>query len=276
VRIALALARCGEAPARLRGVFTSDQRDALRRQLLRLAENDSRITGAAVTGSAADGREDRWSDIDLYFGVADDVALDAVVSDWTDFLFGELAALHHFELQVPAAVYRAFLLPSCLEVDLDFTPAGQFGPHGPDFHRVFGRAVQTPQATPPNPGHLIGLAWHHVLHARSCIERQKLWQAEYWISGIRDQTLALACVRFGEPADYAKGADALPSAVTDELEDALVCSLAPEELRRALRVAATRLLGELYATDADQAQRLEQPIRELADLPGVPTEYWEQ
>jgi hypothetical protein len=68
----------------------------------------------------------------------------------------------------------------------------------------------------------------------------------------------------------------LPSAVTDELEDALVCSLAPEELRRALRVAATRLLGELYATDADQAQRLEQPIRELADLPGVPTEYWEQ
>jgi hypothetical protein len=41
-------------------------------------------------------------------------------------------------------------------------------------------------------------------------------------------------------------------------------------------VAATQLLGELYATDADQAQRLEQPIRELADLPGVPTEYWEQ
>jgi hypothetical protein len=276
VRIALALARCGEAPARLRGVFTSDQRDALRRQLLRLAENDSRITGAAVTGSAADGREDRWSDIDLYFGVAEDVALDAVVSDWTDYLFGELAALHHFELQVPAAVYRAFLLPSCLEVDLGFTPAGQFGPHGPHFHRVFGRAVQPPQAAPPNPRHLIGLAWHHVLHARSCIERQKLWQAEYWISGIRDQTLALACVRFGEPTDYAKGADALPSAVTGQLADALVCSLAPEELRRALRVAATQLLGELYATDADQAQRLEQPIRELADLPGVPTEYWEQ
>jgi hypothetical protein len=61
----------------------------------------------------------------------------------------------------------------------------------------------------------------------------------------------------------------LPSAVTDELADALVRSLAPEELRRALRVAATQLLGELYATDAGQARRLEGPIRELAGLPGV-------
>jgi hypothetical protein len=109
-----------------------------------------------------------------------------------------------------------------------------------------------------------------VSHARSCIEREKRWQAEYWISGIRDQTLALACLRHGEPADYAKGADALPSVVTGELADALVRSLAPEELRRALRVAATQLLAELYATDAGQAQRLEEPIRELADLPGVP------
>jgi hypothetical protein len=109
-----------------------------------------------------------------------------------------------------------------------------------------------------------------VLHARSCIERGKPWQAEYWISGIRDQTLALACLRFGEPIDYARGADALPSGVTGELEAALVRSLGPEELRRALRVAATRLLGELHAADPVQARRLEPPIRKLADLPGVP------
>jgi predicted nucleotidyltransferase len=249
-------------------VFTSDHRDALRAQLLGLAEKDPRITGAAVTGSAADGRQDRWSDIDLFFGVAEQVALDVVVSDWSDYLYGELAALHHFDLKVPAAVYRVFLLPSCLEVDLGFTPAGQFGPRGPQFRAVFGEAVERPQAAGLDSGHVIGLAWHHVLHARSCIERERPWQAEYWISGIRDQVLALACLRVGEPAFYAKGADALPVAVTGGLEDALVRSLQPEELRRALRVAATRLLGELHETDAVQAQRLEPPIRELADLPG--------
>jgi hypothetical protein len=70
----------------------------------------------------------------------------------------------------------------------------------------------------------------------------------------------------GAPAHYAKGADALPVAVTGGLEDALVRSLELEELRRALRVAATQLLVELSATDAVQAQRLERPIRELANL----------
>ena len=248
-------------------MFTSDQRDGVRRQLLGLAEKDPRITGAAVTGSAADGREDRWSDIDLFFGVADDVALETVVSDWTDHLYGELAALHHFELKVPAAVYRAFLLPSCLEVDLGFTPAGRFGPRGPQFREVFGEAAPPPPAVAPDPAHRIGLAWHHVLHARSCVERGRHWRAEYWISGIRDQTLALACLRFGEPTEYATRADVLPSGVTGELEDALVRSLAPEELRRALRVTATHLLGELHATDAVQAQRLDPLIRELVDLP---------
>jgi len=248
-------------------VFTSDHRDALRRQLLGLAEQDARITGAAVTGSAADGREDRWSDIDLFFGVVDGVALDTVLADWSDYLHGELGALHHFDLKVPSAIYRAFLLPSCLEVDLGFTPAGQFGPRGPHFRAVFGKAIRRPQAPPPDPGHLIGLAWHHVLQSRSCIERRKPWQAEYWSSDIRDQVLALACLRLGEPTDYAKGADALPAAVTDGLEAALVRSLELEELRRALRAAATRLLHELQATDRIQARRLEQPIRQLADTP---------
>ena len=219
-----------------------------------------------MTGSAADGREDRWSDIDLFFGVADQVALDEVVADWSGYVHGELGALHHFDLKVPAATYRAFLLPSCLEVDLGFTPANRFGPVGPHFRVVFGKAAQPFPAPVPDPGHLTGLAWHHVLHARSSIERDKPWQAEYWISGIRDQTLALACLRLGAPAHYAKGADALPVAVTAGLEDALVRSLELEELRRALRVAARQLLLELAATDAVQAQRLEGTIRALADL----------
>jgi hypothetical protein len=252
-------------------VFTGDQRDAVREQLLELAGTDPRITGAAVTGSAADGREDRWSDVDLFFGVDDQVTLAAVVSDWSRYLYGELGALHHFELTASAGVYRAFLLPSCLEVDLGFTPAVRFGPVGPHFRAVFGEAAKPPPATPPDPGQRIGLAWHHVLHARSCIERHKPWQAEYWISGIRDQTLALACLRHGRPTDYAKGADALPPSVTGELEAALVRSLDPDELRRALRAAATRLLAELHATDPDQAHRLEAPIRELADVADGPS-----
>ena len=251
-------------------MFTSQQRQRLQRQLLGLADKDPRITAAAVTSSAASGLQDQWSDIDLLLGVAEDVQLETVLADWTGYLYGELAAVHHFDLTVPGAVYRAFLLPSCLEADLGLTAASQFGPLGPHFRAVFGEVAQPPHAGPPDPGHLIGLAWHHVLHARICIERAKPWQAEYWISGIRDKTLALASLRLGAPTAYAKGADALPVEVTGGLEAALVRSLAPGELRRALRVAASRLLVELEAIDPVQAQRLEGPLRELADLAGVP------
>ena len=50
-------------------VFTVSERDELRRDLVDAAETDPRVVGAALTGSAAVGREDRWSDIDLALSV---------------------------------------------------------------------------------------------------------------------------------------------------------------------------------------------------------------
>ena len=51
-------------------MFTPEERARLRSDLLDHASRDARISGAAITGSAAEEREDRWSDIDLAFGVA--------------------------------------------------------------------------------------------------------------------------------------------------------------------------------------------------------------
>jgi len=51
-------------------MFTPEERDRLRSDLLEHAASDPHISGAAITGSAATGHEDRWSDIDLAFGVS--------------------------------------------------------------------------------------------------------------------------------------------------------------------------------------------------------------
>src|SRR5262245_1488028 len=45
-------------------VYTPAEREELRDSLVAAARNDPRITAAALTGSAAAGREDAWSDID--------------------------------------------------------------------------------------------------------------------------------------------------------------------------------------------------------------------
>jgi predicted nucleotidyltransferase len=246
-------------------VFKAKDRDRIRAHLLDRARADPRITGAAITGSASRGAEDRWSDIDLFFGVADGLAPLDVLLEWSDFVYRDLGAVHHFDLETPTATYRAFLLPTCLEVDLAFTSAAEFGPLGPHFRTVFGDAVRRPKAATPDSRNIIGLAWHHVLHARICIERNKVWQAEYWISGIRDQGLALACLRLGQTVAHAKGVDLLPTAVTAEFEDALVRDLGIGELRRALRAATKGFRRELGATDLGLAALLEAPLQELAE-----------
>lgn len=164
-------------------------------------------------------------------------------------------------------MYRVFLLPGCLEVDIAFTPAADFGPRGPNWQTVFGESADPGPAIGPRSNDLIGLAWHHVLHARACIERGKPWQGEYLISGVRDQVLALACRRLGHTATYAKGADLLPSELTATLQATLVRSLDDAELRRALSAVTNELATELDRTDPTLAARLWPTLAELSHAP---------
>jgi hypothetical protein len=108
------------------------------------------------------------------------------------------------------------------------------------------------------------MAWLHALHARSCIARGRVWQAEYMISGVRDHVLALACLRHGVPAVQGRGMDLLPVDVTTPIAAALVRSFDVDELRRAFASACELLVGEIEAFDAKLAARLAAPIRELA------------
>jgi hypothetical protein len=238
------------------GMFTPEERDRVRARLLGLAADDADVTGAAVTGSlaVADGG-DRWSDIDLVLGVRGGVG--AALRRWTAWLYGaEFGALHHWDLPAGETVYRVFLLPGALEADLAFTPEEEFGPRGPQWRTVFGAAGPVPEAVRADPGTPAGLGWHHVLHAAASIDRGRLWQAEHWIGAVRTQVIALACLRLGHPAAYAKGAHLLPEEVTAPLHATLVRSPDPAELRRALAAAATALGREVARTDPALARRL--------------------
>ena len=244
-------------------MFTAEHRDHVRYRVLGLARADPRVTAGALTGSMAVGSGDKWSDIDVAFGIADGITPEAVLDDWTQVLDREFGVLDHFDLRSGSSIYRVFLLPGGLQVDVAVTPGQDFGARGPHFRALFGTTQKLPATPPPSASYLIGLCWHHVLHARSCIERHKPWQAEYWISGIRDHTLALACMRLGESAVYGRGIDRLPTAVTNPLTDALVRSLDEPELRRALAVATGCLIAELEQWNSTLCTRLKPLLQEF-------------
>jgi hypothetical protein len=241
-------------------VFSVAEREEIRARLLASAQADARVVSAAITGSAAGGSEDAWSDVDLALGIADGVAVDAVIADWTELVRREFEPVHHWDLPFGPTIFRVFLLANGLQVDLAFTPAAQFGAYGPNFRLVFGEQVEREPAGAPARDELVGFAWLYVLHARSSIERRQFWKAEYFISGARDYVLTLACARLALPAADARGFDRLPNEVKARLKGAFVQSLEPDELRRALRVVTDVLLQEVREQDPALAARLAGPL----------------
>jgi hypothetical protein len=255
--------RLSKAAAVMEGtsLFTAEERARVRSELLAHARKDCRISGAAITGSAAVGGEDRWSDIDLAFGVSDGAQVSRVLSDWTAHVYEQHGALHHLDIRAGAWIYRVFLFASTLQVDLAFVPAAEFRALSPTFQLMFGKASERQNVAAQQPGDIIGFGWLYALHARSSISRGKLWQAEYMISGIRDHALALACVRHGFPAIHGRGFDLLPAAVTARFAGALVQQLDRAELARAFGVAIEGLVDEICTADPHLGRRLEGALR---------------
>jgi hypothetical protein len=246
-------------------VFSPEEREALRASLVERARKDPRISGAAITGSGSVGSLDRWSDIDLAFGVREDTDLRPALDDFTEYMRQEQHALDTVDVVRDPWIYRVFLLPSTLQVDLAFAPASHFGARAPSFKLVFGDAAEPGHVPPPDTRELIGYGWLYALHARSSIARARPWQAEYMISAVRDQVLALACLRLGLPAREARGIDRLPPDITRPLESGLVRRLERADLAKAFEATTDGLVREMRLVDPELAARLEPALSSLVD-----------
>ena len=159
-------------------IFTAEQRELLRTQLVSAAESDRNLCGAAHTGSAASGHLDRWSDIDLALCLRSTASHHQVVAEWTDRLYRSHDAVAHVDVMRGPTLFRVFLLKNTLQVDIAFWTADDFAAIGPNFKLIFGDA-QPPRPSPqPTPQSLIGMAWLYALHVRSSLARGRTLQAE--------------------------------------------------------------------------------------------------
>jgi len=246
-------------------VFTVEQRDALREHLLRLAEEDEHVVAGAAVGSLAVDGGDRFSDLDLTFGIADHVPVADVLNDWTRTLIDELDAVHLADLERGPTTYRVFLLPDALQFDLSMTPAAQFRPGGPRFRLLFGEtaAGECEVSRPPVAGDLFGWGVIYALHARACIERGRVWQAEHYVGAVRDHALSVACLRQGLPAVQARGYDDLSPETLARFEDAHVGAVEPGALRAALAASVLALLRAGAEARLPHAGTVAQRLAEL-------------
>jgi len=256
-------------------LFTVEQRDALRARVLELAGADERVVAGAAVGSLAVGSGDRFSDLDLTFGITDGVPVAHVLDDWTRTLTEELDAVSLVDLEAGPTLYRVFLLADALQFDLSMTAASEFRPAGPRFQLLFGKtAADEPEVrrraqgslflpTPPVATDIFGWGVIYALHARACIERGRVWQAEHYIGTARDHALSLACLHRGPPAVQARGYDDLPPEILAGFERSHVCSLEQGALRSALAASIRALLNEGAEADVPGVSVVAERLAEL-------------
>ena len=258
-------------------MFTVEQRDSLRDHVLQLAEEDDRVVAGAAVGSlAVDGGGDRFSDLDLTFGVSDDATVAEVLDDWTRTLIDDRDAVHLADLERDPTIYRVFLLPDALQFDLSMTPAAQFRSGGPRFRLLFGETaagdpeVSTPRdagnlfiPTPSVAHDLFGWGVIYALHARACIERGRVWQAEHYVGAVRDHALSLACLQQGVTAVQARGYDDLSADTLGRLQHAHVGATEPRPLRAALGASVSALMHEGAEARLPHADVVAQSLAEL-------------
>jgi hypothetical protein len=236
-------------------VFSVAERTALLDRVVRLGEGDDRIVAGAVVGSLAVSDGDRFSDVDLTFAVADGLDVVDVLAGWTATLADELDAVPIVDLVRGPTTYRVLLLPGTLQLDLSMTPAARFRPAGPRFRLLFGSTAE-PDADPPQAAgdlflptpavarDVFGWGVVYALHARACIGRGRVRQAEHYVTAVRDHALSLACLREGVTAVQARGYDDLPAATLARLAATHVGAAETGPLRTALAAATAALLHE--------------------------------
>jgi hypothetical protein len=250
------------------GIFTPDERERLRDELVSAAQSDPNLCGAAHTGSAATSQLDRWSDIDLALCLKPAASHQQVVAEWTDRLYQHHGAVADVDVMRGTTLFRVFLLKNTLQVDVAFWRAEDFGATGPNFRLIFmreGGEANPPRPAPqPNPRALIGMAWLYALHVRSSLARGRILQAEYMLSGMRNQVGELTCLRCSVIAQQGRGLDDLPVSERDTAATCIPRSIEAAELKRAFQNTMQTLREEIRHVDRELEARLSKPLKDIS------------
>lgn len=245
-------------------MFTETDRGELLQELIIRARADPAIDAAALVGSTARGTTDRWSDIDLALGLADEAGVIDTAAAWTRSMSRIVAVADTLDVWAGPVLYRVFLLHHSLQVDLSFWPAGSLAGTGTEpLALVFGQAAASTPVNPPDPRGVLGWGWLYALHARSAIARGRSWRALQMLEGLRNQVLVLSCLRHGLQTHHGRGVDQLPLDLLTALSRTLPVDLTSRSLGAAYATAIELIADEAEHLDADIAARLRGPLTTL-------------
>ena len=230
-------------------MYSIEERNNVQNSIIALAKNDVRITDCAIVGSESVQKQDVWSDIDLSFGFKNGSDISKILEDWNKVMGNEFNAHVLFDLNYRESIYRVYLLPNALQVDLSFTNTDKFGAITDKFKLLFGKSNEREQKQPPDQKTVFGYGVLYALKARCSIEREKFWQARYFLEKLRENLMILKCtIEQLNPFD-GRGYDELPKKFLDRISKSFQASLKSSELKQSLQLLTGLLINEVKTLD---------------------------
>lgn len=246
-------------------LFTIDERTDIRDELIAQARSDSQVIGAALVGSAARGREDRWSDIDLALQLAPDAGAAEAAERWTKLIMDRHPVADTMDMFGPDnTLFRVILLESSLQIDLSFWSHHAFRATAEGFQLIFGTPGAPTGFVGPSAERLIHMGWLYALHVRSAVARCRTWQAIMMLDDLRNQLVGLISLRNGLPAYHGRGVDDLPPESIARLEKSRARSTSSVELTRSARELLQLYVNEIGLHDHAKADTLARVVAILS------------
>ena len=112
----------------------------------------------------------------------------------------------------------------------------------------------------PDVDALIGMGWLYAVHARSAIARERLWQAVMMLDDLRNQIIALACIRHGLSPWHGRDVDHLPAAEKEAPQQSRSPGMSEPALQSSKRMLIEQFLAEVAQHDSARAHALAQPL----------------
>jgi hypothetical protein len=245
-------------------MFDVLEREGIRDQLIAHARVEPETVGAALVGSGARGQEDEWSDIDLVLQLADHADEAAVVARWTKWIDAQFSTADTLDVMAGGVRYRVFLLSSSLQIDLSFFPHRKFRATENSFTLLFGSPNSPSNPTQLDVDYVVGMGWLYALHARSALARGRLWQTAMMLDDLRNQIVALACLRHDLNPWHGRDADRLPQDELLALQSSRAAELTLAELGRSKEALVKQFQAEVEFHDPNRARSLAEPLKILS------------
>ena len=196
--------------------------------------SDDRVLAALLVGSYVKGRNDEYSDLDLYM-ITEDEAYDGVVRERDSFVrvLGEPAFMEDFDL--PGILFLIF--PDGAEVEISYLPESQLSQVFNEPNQVLldkknitagvvsCRRETNQDAQKEKLRRLVYWFWHNFSHFVTALARNQLWWAQGQLDELRAQCVGLARLRndFSDPdvegEVYFKIENAMPVEQLSPLQD---------------------------------------------------------